>query len=35
MEILDELNEIGVHAFKIASGDLTFLPLLGEGRYIW
>lgn len=28
LEILDELNNIGLGAFKIASGDLTFSPLL-------
>lgn len=28
LEYVDILNEIGVPAFKIASGDLTFVPLL-------
>ena len=28
MDILDELNRIGIRGFKIASGDLTFVPLL-------
>lgn len=28
LDILDELNNIGLRAFKVASGDLTFIPLL-------
>jgi sialic acid synthase SpsE len=28
LEIIDELNQLGVKAFKVASGDLTFIPLL-------
>ncbi|MGR3317975.1 MAG: N-acetylneuraminate synthase family protein [Candidatus Anammoxibacter sp.] len=28
IEILDELNKIGIRAFKVASGDLTFFSLL-------
>lgn len=28
MELLDELNGLGMRAFKVASGDLTFYPLL-------
>ena len=28
LEIVDELNRMGVKAFKVASGDLTFIPLL-------
>jgi len=28
LEIVDKLNEMGVRAFKVASGDLTFIPLL-------
>ncbi len=28
LDILDELNRIGVRVIKIASGDLTFVPLL-------
>src|SRR5512135_889326 len=28
LDLLDELNSVGVRAFKIASGDLTFYPLL-------
>ncbi|HUJ90112.1 MAG TPA: aminotransferase class III-fold pyridoxal phosphate-dependent enzyme [Syntrophorhabdales bacterium] len=28
VDLLDELNSVGVRAFKVASGDLTFHPLL-------
>jgi N,N'-diacetyllegionaminate synthase len=28
LEIIDALNEMGISAFKVASGDLTFIPLL-------
>ncbi|HME41962.1 MAG TPA: aminotransferase class III-fold pyridoxal phosphate-dependent enzyme [Syntrophorhabdales bacterium] len=28
LDLLDELNSVGVRAFKVASGDLTFYPLL-------
>jgi sialic acid synthase SpsE len=28
LEIADALNQMGIRAFKIASGDLTFIPLL-------
>lgn len=28
LDILDELNGIGLRAFKVASGDVTFIPLL-------
>jgi sialic acid synthase SpsE len=28
LDVLDELNNMGMRAFKIASGDLTFAPLL-------
>lgn len=28
LDLLDELNNIGIRAFKIASGDLTFFPVL-------
>lgn len=28
LEVVDALNEMGIRAFKVASGDLTFIPLL-------
>ncbi len=28
IEVVDLLNEMGIKAFKVASGDLTFIPLL-------
>ncbi len=28
LEVVDVLNEMGIKAFKVASGDLTFIPLL-------
>lgn len=28
LEVIDELNKLGIRAFKIASGDLSFIPLL-------
>ncbi|MGR3219390.1 MAG: N-acetylneuraminate synthase family protein [Candidatus Anammoxibacter sp.] len=28
LDIIDELDNIGIRAFKVASGDLTFFPLL-------
>jgi N,N'-diacetyllegionaminate synthase len=28
LEVIDALNQMGVRAFKVASGDLTFIPLL-------
>jgi glutamate-1-semialdehyde 2,1-aminomutase len=34
LELLDELNDAGLRAFKVASGDLTFYPLLKKiGSY--
>lgn len=30
LEVLDALNELGMRAFKIASGDLTFIPFLSR-----
>ena len=28
LDVIDALNEMGIKAFKVASGDLTFIPLL-------
>jgi len=28
LDVVDVLNEMGINAFKVASGDLTFIPLL-------
>ena len=35
LEIVDELNRMGVKAFKVASGDLTFIPSPQEIRKLW